>query len=423
MNSNKIPLAAAFFLLVLTTFCAGMLTADKNWLPWQTAETAREMWRSYRATGRILRKRSYVHRNDAATDQRYKVSDPDALANGALLISRIDPATQVPIADLIDATGAVLHSWPIDYSRMIEGGARDDIPHAATPLADGSLLVSFDDGHALTRIDACGNPIWVKNDMVYHHVISRGADGYWAWADPAWDGGHNQYLVRFNPETGETVEKISLLLDIIPASAKSQTDITLTEDFPVELEADPDATTDILHPNDIDELTPELAPQFPEFKAGDLLVSMRNINLVAVIDRQSHAVLWAQYGPWRNQHDPDFEKDGTISVYSNNWDRNRSTLISIDPKTNLSRDLFQGTGLWFSSYVMGNHESLPNGNWLIASPMEGRVIEATADGRVVREFNNILDENYNSVLSSAEFVNDDFFLPTHWNNCGNASKS
>lgn len=57
---------------------------------------------------------------------------------------------------------------------------------------------------------------------------------------------------------------------------------------------------------------------------------------------------------------------------------------------------------------MGKHERLPNGNWLIASAMEGRVIEATPAGKVVREFNNIIDANFNSVISSALFVPDGY---------------
>ena len=270
------------------------------------------------------------------------------------------------------------------------------------------LRISFDDGHALARLDPCGDPIWVKNDMVYHHTISRGQDGDWAWADPDWDGGQDQRLVRFAPETGKTLESISLLDDVIPSSPATSMALTFPPGTKFIRKADKDNDPDLLHPNDIDELTPDLAAAFPEFKTGDLLISMRNINMLAVIDRGTHAIKWAQYGPWRDQHDPDFDADGTISVISNNMERNRSTLMAIDPKTNVTRDVFQGTDLWFSTFIMGKHERLPNGNWLIASAMEGRVIEATPTGKVVREFNNIIDANFNSVISSALFVPDGY---------------
>ena len=271
-------------------------------------------------------------------------------------------------------------------------------------LADGSLLINFDDGKALARLDPCGNPLWVKDDMVYHHVIARGVNGDWAWGEPNWDGGVDQHLVRFDPETGKTLESISLLDDVIPSSPDTSMALTFPQGFKFNRKSDKDTDIDLLHPHDIDELTPDLAPAFPQFKAGDLLISMRNINMLAVIDRTSHAIILAQYGPWRDQHDPDFDADGTISVISNNMDRNRSTLLAIDPKNNRVHDVFEGADLWFNTFIMGKHERLPNGNWLIASAMEGRVIEVTPKGRVVREFNNIIDANFNSVISSAEFV-------------------
>lgn len=404
MNARRVSILAGLFLLTISAFLVGMWTTHKEWWAWRTTSEARELWHSYRATGQFLRKNTYVRRQTTAADTTYTVTDAAAVAGGYLVVSRFDTATQRPLAELRDAAGDVLHTWPIDYSRLVAGGASDEFPHAATVLPDGSLMVNFDDGHALARIDACGNPLWVKDDMVYHHVISAGADGYWAWADPAWDGGHNQFLVRFDTETGQTRETISLLDDILPAMPGAGTAFTITDGYPIVREADPDATIDILHPNDIEELSIEMAPAFPQFRAGDLLISMRNINLVAIIDRRSHAILWAQYGPWRDQHDPDFQPDGTITVYSNNMHRNRSTIIAIDPKTNEWRDIFLGTDLSFYSYIMGKHQHLSNGNWLIASPMEGRVMEITAAGKIVREFNNIIDESYNSILSSAELL-------------------
>ncbi len=401
---RSVSIVAGLFLLTAGTFFSGMWTTHKNWWAWRTVEDARGMWRSYRATGQFLRENTFVRRQPGSSDVVYTVGDMALLAKGYLVINRFDPATQRSLVEVRDSAGAVLHTWPIDYSRMVKGGRADEFPHTVTVLPDGSLIVNFDSGRALARIDACGDPLWVKTDMVYHHAISQGADGYWAQADPAWYGGHNQFLVRFDPETGKTRETISLLDDILPATPDAGTALTITEGYKVTREAVPDVTKDILHPNDVEELSAAMAPAFPQFSAGDLLISMRNINLVAVIDRTTHAILWAQYGPWRDQHDPDFQPDGTITVLSNNLDRNRSTIIAIDPKTNEWRDIFLGTDLWFSSYIMGNHQRLANGNWLIASSMEGRVMEVTVAGRIVREFSNIINEGYSSILSSAEFL-------------------
>ena len=56
---------------------------------------------------------------------------------------------------------------------------------------------------------------------------------------------------------------------------------------------------------DVEELGPELADAFPQFAVGDLLVSMRSLNLIAVLDGSTHDVKWWQIGPWHRQHDPD----------------------------------------------------------------------------------------------------------------------
>lgn len=408
MFARFVPILAGVFLAVVAAFIGGMWTTHENWWAWRTTDDTRQLWHSWRATGMFLRDLTYAHRVPLAGDAEYAVSDPAAIAKGSLFVLRLDAATQHSRAELIDPSGKVQFTWPVDYSRLVKGGSAEEFPHASDLLPDGSILVSFDDGHALARLDPCGDPIWVKNDMVYHHTISRGQDGDWAWADPDWDGGQDQRLVRFDPETGKTLESISLLDDVIPSSPATSMALTFPPGTKFIRKADKDTDVDLLHPNDIDELTPDIAAAFPEFKTGDLLISMRNINMLAVIDRSTHAIKWAQYGPWRDQHDPDFDADGTISVISNNMERNRSTLMAIDPKTNVTRDVFQGTDLWFSTFIMGKHERLPNGNWLIASAMEGRVIEATPTGKVVREFNNIIDANFNSVISSALFVPDGY---------------
>ena len=44
---------------------------------------------------------------------------------------------------------------------------------------------------------------------------------------------------------------------------------------------------DPTHLNDVEEVTPEFAAAFPQSKAGDLIVSLRNLNAVAGIDRQT----------------------------------------------------------------------------------------------------------------------------------------
>ncbi|MCY1128196.1 hypothetical protein OU426_15130 [Frigidibacter sp. RF13] len=408
MTARRIFFSALFFLAVLFSFAAGMWTTYKDWKPWQLTTDVQKLWRSWRATGQFLRDGTYQPRADYSADMVYVAKRPERAAKGYWVINRFDPVTQTFVTDLIDQEGITVHSRPIDYSLLVPDGNPTEFAHITTMLPDGSLMVNFGNGRSMARLDACGKPIWNKNDQVYHHSIEKADDGYWTWAEPLWSGGQNQEMVRFDPETGETMETMHLIDDVILESSQNALALTIPEGFKFTRDAREGETKDILHPNDVEALSAAMAPAFPQFRAGDLLISLRNINLVAVIDRRTHRVLWAQHGPWLDQHDPDFQPDGTITVFSNNIDRNRSTIIQVDPKTGVARDLFEGTETNFNSFIMGKHQHLPNGNWMITSPIEGRVLEVTAAGEMVREWSNILDGRYNAIVSYSEFLPDGY---------------
>lgn len=404
MSARTISVVAAIFLAAILSYLAGMWTTYKTWWPWEKVTDVQTAWRSWRATGYFLPGDTYTRRGPEAPDERYAVHDPAAVAPGLWAINRYDPPTRGYVFELVDEQGAILSSFPIDYARIMEGGKPSEFAHIATVLPDGSVLVVWDDAPGMARLDACGDPIWSKTDRIYHHSLERGVDGYWTWATPNWYGAEDQDMIRFDPMTGEILEEISLIDDVIEKSPENRLKLTIPDGYRYRRDSHPGDRKDIFHPNDVEELLPAMAPAFPEFEAGDLLVSLRNIGALAVIGRQTGEVKWAAYGPWRDQHDPDFQLDGTISVFSNNTDRNEAQIIDVDPRSGVARDVFAGTGLSFSSFIMGKHEHLPNGNWMITPTIQGRIIEATPEGRIVREYNNILDEDYNALTLYAEYL-------------------
>jgi hypothetical protein len=92
-------------------------------------------------------------------------------------------------AVLFDEQGKELHFWPIDQEAIaagIEGAvasSRHSFLHGFDVLADGSVVVSFDDANVLARLDACGEVIWgIRGATIIH----------WAWpvrALSGWLGG------------------------------------------------------------------------------------------------------------------------------------------------------------------------------------------------------------------------------------------
>ncbi len=356
MNAKHLSLIAAAFLAVMGVFCAGMWASFKEWAPWHTVMTARAIWHSYRATGRILREDTYFRRNQAWPKMPYTVFDPAAVAPGYLAINRFHPDDQRFVTDLLDASGKVVHSWPIDYSQIVEGGSSTEFVHGALPLRDGSLVVDFDDGHAVARIDACGRPIWVNSDKTYHHLIERDGDGLWLWKATNWDGSQDQVMVRIDGATGKITNSVRLIDDVIEGDPTDAMKLTIPPGFDFEKDAERDEFSDLFHPNNVEPLSVEMASAFPQFSAGDLLFNLRNLSTIAVVSRSTHRLLWVLRGPWFMQHDPDFQSDGTITVYSNNPDRESSTLIRVDPKT--SRNLLR-LWRWCAAVLFLGHGKSP----------------------------------------------------------------
>jgi hypothetical protein len=317
-------------------------------------------------------------------------------------------------ARLYNHNGEHLHTWTIDYKALDPDGPlnKSDAPHGFKALRDGSIIVNFDDGDVLARVDSCGKPVWTKQG-VFHHSLQEAEDGsFWTWRGDRTSRGQYHYLVNFDSETGATIREIGLIEDLIQNMGVESAIFLIRPEYPFErFEKNPSSRKkDLLHPNDIDVLYSDLASMFPEFEAGDLLISFLKINLIAVLDPDDLSIKWWSHGPWMRQHDPDFLHDGKISVYNNNTDLGRSEIIKIDPQTReISNDLFDGDVRFYSA-TMGKHQYLPNGNVLIVVPDEGRILVVSSTGQKIMEYNNIsATVDYNAHVENGLWVQLDYF--------------
>jgi hypothetical protein len=111
---------------------------------------------------------------------------------------------------------------------------------------------------------------------------------------------------------------------------------------------------DPFHQNDVDVLPRALADRFPDFAAGDLLLSFRSINLIVVIDPKTLKVKWYHSGVFSRQHDPDWGESGEIILYDNRSHYTSSRIIAIDPKTKSVRTLVDGSKWNFYQFAQGN---------------------------------------------------------------------
>ena len=337
--------------------------------------------------------------------QRVVTYHPDQLAQGLRLVAGLTAGRKaLNGAVLLHADGTEMHYWPVDYALLDPEGPDPEnvLLHGIAVFKDGSIVVNFDEGRVLARLDACGKIVW-NNRGWYHHAVSHSWDGtIWAlnWVEDS------DTLDQLDVANGQLIQRISLMKDIIlPHGSKGK----FLAMFP-EGEDQLVTPVDPFHTNDVDVLSPDLAPAFPGFSTGDLLISLRSVNLVAVVDAKSHDLKWSRTGPWYRQHDPDFLPDGTISVFDNNMSFGASRIVAISPVTGKYRTVYEGReGQPFYSWRRGQHKQLYNGNLLITESERGRVFEVDSNGEMVWEYNNIYDDTRNGVVTRGMLLPDDFF--------------
>ena len=125
------------------------------------------------------------------------------------------------------------------------------------------------------------------------------------------------------------------------------------------------------------------------FAAGNVLISIWELNAVAVLDIEKREVVWCLGGQWVKQHQPELLPTGNLLVFDNRGWRGKSRVVEMDL---LGQEIvwsYAGTAaVPLESDLLGSCQRLENGNTLITESTNGHAIEVTADGRVVWEFWN-----------------------------------
>lgn len=148
-----------------------------------------------------------------------------------------------------------------------------------------------------------------------------------------------------------------------------------------------DSPMDIIHSNSIELLDRDI-PGLGS--AGDILLSAREIDLIAVLDPDKNRLLWS-WGPGHisKQHRPTVLTDNNILLFDNGRSSGFSRVIEIDPVTQKIVWSYNsdGTNDFYSSRS-GLCQRLPNGNTLITESNGGRAFEISTDGNIVWHYFN-----------------------------------
>lgn len=347
---------------------------------------------------------AYETSRPPGTGGEYRVHAPGKAAEGYVLVAGLSPAQDVSFhaVTLYDGAGNQIHRWPVHYDQIDPDGPEPQnvMLHGMEVLEDGSIIVTFDVGNAMARLTPCGDPLWVT-DGGFHHAITRDGKGrVWSWR------GDN--IVALDEETGEIVSELPLRTQILQAAGGQEGVFGMhaaTENLDhLSFSDDP------FHANDVEPLKAAMANAFPMFEEGDLLISLRELNLVAVIEPTEGRLRWYRHGPWHRQHDPDFEPDGTITVYDNATGLGRSRIRRVDPASGEISDAVPlRDDAAFYSWRRGKHQTLPNGNILVTEAERGRVLEIAPDGSLVWDREMAWDADRNITITEARHIPASFF--------------
>ncbi len=401
---------AGFFLgLLVLAVGYGFFAGREGWFPATTLtraeESARGVWEAY------VRPPPFDRPGRAGTPERSMGTThlPDRLAEGVTLVVGYRPDGFG--AWMIDAAGNELHRWNATYSQVF-GKAAPQLKYQARDITiawhgthlypNGDILFNFQDnsfpfGSGLVKLDKDSKVLWTL-DRNTHHVVTVEPDGtIWVAAHHYRPDGtpgvrglkpwyYEDEVLKVSPE-GKVLDEISILA----AFAQRPGTFGMTYGPVTEV-----TQTDPTHLNDVEPLPAAWAAQFPLFKAGDLLVSLRNLNMIAVIDPHTKLVKWQLSGLFVQQHDADFLPNGHMMVYDNQGGDpacGGTRILEIDPTLQTVVWSYDGCGEKpFYSQTRGVEEVLANGNVLTIEPHGGRILEVTGDAksRLVWEYYNVL---------------------------------
>ncbi len=297
-----------------------------------------------------------------------------------------------PEAFMIDMDGNVIHRWHYDFDKAFPGAtytklevqSKSDLDYwRRIHLFENGDLLAIYEGYGIIRIDKNSKLLW-KLNCGAHHDLDIDEKG-------------NIYLLGRKEKNIERINRTRNVLDeyiiILNPDGKEIKRISILEAFENSsfspfLNSLP-LFGDLFHTNSIQYINTGIERENSVFHNGNVLISMRNTDIIAVIDIKAEKVVWALTGQWHRQHEATLLDNGNILLFDNMSKKDFSQIIEFDPfSLQIKWSYGEDIGQPFYSEYCGTNQRLLNGNTLITESNSGRAFEITSSGEIVWEFYN-----------------------------------
>ncbi len=289
-------------------------------------------------------------------------------------------------AMLVDMHGETVHRWRYPWKQVMPDwqhkirsyGLGHEFWRRAHVFPNGELLAIYGN-LGIVKIDKDSTLVW-KYVGTCHHQFAIGSDDHIFVLTRTLkpiatiaDLGNvvNDSITELGPD-GQFVRTINLV------------DCFKNSEYAHELDR-LKLTFDPMHVNSIQLLSGDNGI----FREDRALISVRELDLLAVVDLETEQIVWTLSGPWLRQHDPELLDTGRILLFDNLGHDGRSRVLEIEPMT--------GEIVWsyaptdpnsFYTADCGLSHRLENGNTLAIESNRGRAIEIDPPGNVVWEYRN-----------------------------------
>lgn len=315
--------------------------------------------------------------------------------------------THDTVARLIDTDGKPVHEWKINYNdvwpdqehllALKELGDQYFFFRDFHVFPNGDIILNIHSmgitpwGAGIVKLDKDSNVLWrhsgyVNNDFdvaadgkiyaIVHHIREEPYDKMPDVQLPVLE----DHILILNPD-GSDVKEISIwkAFENSPFS-----------DFFKQIE-EGDDSGDPLHTNSIDIVRAGDPAGVPWIRPGYLLLSIRNINVIAVLDPESEMIVHAAKTYGVMHHDLDYLANGNFLLFDNRGSLTEggySRIVEFDPENMAIQWIYEGTPESpFESEFWGCQQRLENGRTLICHAQAGRIVEVDSSGEVYWEYN------------------------------------